>query len=129
MLPPPVMFNQQGRGYPDVAAIGGFTNPYCVLADHDTYVGVSGTSASCSVVASIVAQLNNVRLSADKSPLGFMNPFLYENAHCFNDINDHSTNHCVRDTQGTQGFAALDGWDPATGTMLLTILPSPRHVM
>ena len=78
-----------------------------------TLGGVAGTSASCPVVAGIFAQLNNVRLAAGKPPLGWLNPFIYSNPSCFNDVSDGSQNNC---NAGTQGFAALAGWDPATGT-------------
>jgi len=56
--------------------------------------------------------VNNVRLAAGKPALGFLNPLIYANPQCFQDINDGSQNNCVA---GTQGFAALTGWDPATG--------------
>jgi tripeptidyl-peptidase-1 len=64
------------------------------------------------VAAGIFAQLNNVRLSAGKSSLGWLNPLIYSNPQCFNDVIDGSQNNC---NAGTTGFAALSGWDPATG--------------
>lgn len=76
------------------------------------FEGVAGTSASTPVVAGIFGQLNNVRLAAGKSPLGWLNPLIYANSQCFQDVNDGSTNYCYK---GYDGFAALDGWDPATG--------------
>jgi len=112
VLPKSSYFNATGRGYPDVAALGGQVNPYCVSSRGGTLGGVAGTSASCPVVAGIFAQLNNVRLAAGKTPLGWLNPFIYANSACFNDVSDGSQNNC---NAGTQGFAALSGWDPATG--------------
>jgi len=113
VLPPSKYFNSKGRAYPDVSALGGQTNPYCISTQWgETFAGVAGTSASCPVVAGIIAQLNNVRLSNGKSSLGWLNPLLYANPSCFQDVNDGSQNNCIK---GTQGFAALDGWDPATG--------------
>jgi tripeptidyl-peptidase-1 len=41
-----------------------------------------------------------------------LNPLIYSNPQCFNDIKDGSQNNC---NAGTTGFAALAGWDPATG--------------
>lgn len=112
VLPPSNLFNATGRAYPDVSALGGQTNPYCVAIKGGSFGGVAGTSASCPVVAGVFAQLNNVRLKAGKSSLGWLNPLIYSNGNCFNDINDGSQNNC---NKGTQGFAALTGWDPATG--------------
>merc|ERR1719409_1406279 len=43
-LPPQAMWNNTGRGYPDVAALGGQTNSYCVV-DNGAAQGVAGTSA------------------------------------------------------------------------------------
>jgi tripeptidyl-peptidase-1 len=113
VLPRSSLYNANGRGYPDVSALGGQTNPYCVAyRGGSSFGGVAGTSASSPVVAGIFAQLNNVRLANGKSSLGFLNPFIYANADCFNDVSDGSSNYC---TTGTTGFAALSGWDPATG--------------
>lgn len=113
VLPKASLFNSKGRAYPDVAALGGGVNPYCVaIGGGSGFSGVYGTSAACPVVAGIFAQLNNVRLAAGKPSLGFLNPLIYANPTCFQDINDGSQNNC---NAGTTGFAALDGWDPATG--------------
>lgn len=112
VLPDSSLFNAAGRGYPDVAALGGQTNPYCISYHAGTFAGVAGTSASAPVVAGIFAQLNDIRLAAGKSSLGWLNPLIYQNSQCFNDINDGSMNNCIK---GTSGFAALSGWDPATG--------------
>ena len=87
-------------------------NPYCVGIRGGSFGGVAGTSASCPVVAGIFAQLNNVRLAAGKPSLGWLNPLIYANPSCFNDVNDGSMNNC---NAGTTGFSALGGWDPATG--------------
>lgn len=113
VLPSSEYFNSTGRAYPDLAALGGQTNPYCIsYMGGAKFTGVAGTSASCPVVAGIFAQLNNIRLANGKAPLGFLNPFIYSNPNCFNDVNDGSMNNC---NKGTTGFAALNGWDPATG--------------
>merc|ERR1719215_2123066 len=42
-LPPSNLWNNTGRGYPDVAALGGQVNPYCV-ATGGSFQGVAGTS-------------------------------------------------------------------------------------
>merc|ERR1711966_569080 len=84
-LPPAKLWNNTGRGYPDVAALGGLVNPYCV-ATSGMFQGVAGTSASSPVVAGIFALLNGLRTSQNKSPLGFLNPFIYQNSAAFNDV-------------------------------------------
>merc|ERR1712217_429267 len=77
-LPPQQYWNASGRGYPDVAALGGTKTPYCVKTG-GAFEGVAGTSASCPVVAGVFARLNGLRLAAGKAPLGFLNPFIYKN--------------------------------------------------
>lgn len=110
-LPPQQMWNNTGRGYPDVAALGGEGNPYCVQVDGMTQ-GVAGTSASCPVTASIFAKLNGIRLAAGKPALGFLNPFIYQNPQAFNDVtNGKNSGGGI----GGYGFQAIAGWDPATG--------------
>lgn len=108
-LPPQAMWNNTGRGYPDVAALGGTKAPFCI-ASNGRFLGVAGTSASSPVVAGIFAKLNGIRLTAGKAPLGFLNPFIYQNGDSFNDV----TSGCNND--GKQyGFTAIKGWDPASG--------------
>ena len=77
-LPPKDMWNATGRAYPDVAALAGSQNPYCV-AQNGRFTGVAGTSAACPVVAGIFATLNMDRVDNGKPPLGFLNPFIYKN--------------------------------------------------
>lgn len=69
-----------------------------------------GTSVSAPLFASVVTLLNEQRLAARKKPLGFLNPILYQHPEIFNDITSGGNPGC-----GTQGFTAVDGWDPVTG--------------
>lgn len=108
--PPDAAFNKTGRGYPDIAALAGTQNPYCVSADK-SFVGVGGTSAACPVTAGIFARLNAERSAQGKPPMGFLNPFIYQNPDAFNDVTQGS----VTGATGVKGFAALEGWDAATG--------------
>jgi len=108
-LPPQQMWNNTGRGYPDVAALGGLKNPYCIYVD-GSFQGVAGTSASSPVVAGIFAKLNGLRLSKGGSPLGFLNPFIYKNPSAFQDVQSGRN-----DAGGSYGFTAVKGWDAATG--------------
>ena len=52
----------------------------------DVFLGVLGTSASCPVIAGILAHVNDYRLSSDLPPLGFVNPLIYQNADKFTDV-------------------------------------------
>ena len=112
VLPSSTLYNAAGRGYPDLAALGGSTNSYCVAYKNGNFAGVAGTSASCPVVAGIFALANNARLKAGKKSLGFLNQFIYANPQCFNDVSDLTKNNCYT---GYDGFGSTSGWDPATG--------------
>ena len=95
----------------DIAALGGEKTPYCIV-DNGFPKGISGTSASCPTVASIFARLNGLRLLQGKSPLGWLNPFIYQNADAFNDV----TAGCnTADTPKKNCFRAIRGWDASTG--------------
>ena len=108
-LPDAALYNASGRAYPDVAALGGQRNPYCVSVDR-VLSGIAGTSASCPVVAAVVARLNEARLGAGRPPMGFLNPFLYAHPGALNDVTLGENKG-----PGRVGFKAGPGWDPATG--------------
>ena len=111
LLPAAHLFNDTGRGYPDVAALGGQKAPYCITSN-GRFAGVAGTSASTPVVGGIIAKLNAVRLAANKKPLGFLNPFLYMHPEAFNDVTKGKNTGA---TFNQDGFTAIKGWDAATG--------------
>ena len=69
-------FNTSGRGFPDVAAQG--ENVEIVVGGRTGTV--AGTSCSSPIFASVIALLNDQLVAAGKSPLGFLNPFLYSAA-------------------------------------------------
>jgi tripeptidyl-peptidase-1 len=108
LLPDASLYNDTGRGYPDVAALGGTKDPYCINIGR--WAGVAGTSAACPVVSAIFARLNSILLAKGNPPLGFLNPFIYAHPEAFQDVT-HGINS---DTQ-TAGFTAIKGWDAATG--------------
>lgn len=110
LTPPASAFNRQGRAYPDVAALAGTQNAYCVAAT-SSFVGVGGTSAACPVTAGIFARLNAARAAKGKSNLGFLNPFIYQNPQAFNDVTEGK----ITGATGVKGFTAVEGWDAATG--------------
>jgi tripeptidyl-peptidase-1 len=109
--PPPYgadRFNnsQKVRGYPDVSANG----VNYVVAVNGAFSLAFGTSASCPVFAALLSAINEQRLAANKSPVGFVNPALYANPGVMNDISTGTNQGC-----GTTGFTAVPGWDPVTG--------------
>ena len=87
---------------------------------YQVYVGgqvqaVGGTSASCPAFAAMVSLINEERLQHGKPPMGFLNPFLYQNPHAFTDVTE-GTNAIGRGNYALKfGFAAAPGWDAATG--------------
>jgi len=110
-LPPAVQYNASGRGFPDVSAIG-VDLPIIVRGKEEK---ASGTSFSSPIVGGIISQLNDVRINAGKSPLGWINPLIYQisvdHPTAFQDITSGPKNgdsSCV-------GFEPIEGWDPVTG--------------
>ncbi|KAH9925060.1 family S53 protease-like protein [Epithele typhae] len=101
-------FNATGRGFPDVSAQG--VN-FSIVLDAQPVL-TNGTSCSAPTFASVVALLNDELIAAGKSPLGFLNPFLYSTAGAaaLTDVTSGSNPGC-----GTDGFPATVGWDPVTG--------------
>ena len=118
-LPDQSKWNASGRGFPDVAALGGGQNQYCIVADaaHKS-TGAYGTSAATPVLGAVVAKLNELRAAQGKPALGFLNPLLYQNPHVFHDVtqgcNGGKAARCKAGGRGN-GFFAAKGWDAATG--------------
>ncbi|KII88063.1 hypothetical protein PLICRDRAFT_30516 [Plicaturopsis crispa FD-325 SS-3] len=100
-------FNTSGRAFPDVSAQG--ENVEIVVGGETGTV--AGTSCSSPIFASVVSLLNDELIAAGKSPLGFLNPFLYSTgASALNDVTTGDNPGC-----STNGFSARAGWDPVTG--------------
>lgn len=106
-LPESKLWNATGRGYPDVSALA---VSYCEIGTAGA-LGVSGTSAAAPVTAAVFARLNGLRLEAGKAPLGWLNPFIYQNGDAFNDV----TTGRNGGSASKDGFTATAGWDPASG--------------
>lgn len=88
------------RGVPDVAGDADPQTGYDVRVDGNSAV-IGGTSAVAPLWAGLLARINSSR----GSPVGFVNPVLYQNSRAFSDI-----------TQGNNGaFSAAAGWDACTG--------------
>jgi len=112
-LPPTGSFPPGGRATPDVAVLGeGFE----VGQNGGFESGVYGTSASTPTFAALVSLLNEARTKAGKPAMGYLNPFLYQNAAAFRDVTI-GTNAIGKTGLGPSpyGFPCAPGWDPATG--------------
>ena len=71
-----------GRAYPDVSAVG----DRVVIYNKGSAQSIGGTSASAPVFAAILTRVNEERLAAGKSTVGFVNPTLYANPSALHDI-------------------------------------------
>lgn len=111
-MPPAEYYSKTGRGYPDLAAV---SNHYWVVNNKIPVPGVLGTSASCPVIAGILAHVNDYRLRSDLPPLGFVNPLLYQNADKLTDVTKGYNAGCDLSEYYDRGFFAAPGWDPVTG--------------
>jgi len=101
-------YNISGRAYPDIAAQA---NDFTVIVDRVPLPGVAGTSCASPSAAGVIALLNDARLQAGKSVLGFLNPWIYQNGGKWNDITKGKSNggSCGG------GWPATKGWDAVTG--------------
>lgn len=100
------VYNKTGRGYPDVSAVG----DNIIIFNKGLPTLIGGTSASAPAFASILTRINDERLKAGKSTIGFVNPTLYKNPGVLHDITVGNNPGC-----GTNGFSVSKGWDPVTG--------------
>ena len=103
-------FNTSGRAYPDVSV---FATNFEIVVGGSTE-SVDGTSCATPTFAGIVSLLNDIRLNAGKSTLGFLNPLLYQTlkGEGFIDITAGANSG---DILFCPGFKAIKGWDPASG--------------
>ncbi|KAL9085329.1 MAG: hypothetical protein Q9165_007620 [Trypethelium subeluteriae] len=115
-------YNARGRGIPDVAAQGQNFR----TVDQGSEDLEEGTSASCPTFAGLVSRINGARMAAGKPPMGFLNPWLYDNgtAAGLNDITEGGSVGCQNpDTASGEsapdvvgaGWNATEGWDAVTG--------------
>jgi tripeptidyl-peptidase-1 len=96
-----------GRGYPDISAQG----LYFAYVGNLTDGSISGTSASCPLMSSIISLANDALISHRKPTLGFLNPWLYKVGYKgFTDILSGNAHGC-----GVDAFPVTKGWDPITG--------------
>jgi len=109
-IPPSSYFNSGGRAFPDISAV---CNHFWIVSNMVPIPGVMGTSASTPTVAGIISLVNDVRFHRKKSALGFLNPFLYQNAAAMYDVTSGHNKGCL---PHDRGFYATTGWDPVTGS-------------
>ena len=112
--PPAGSFPPGGRATPDVSLIGG---KFQVVQNGKVPPPLSGTSGSAPSFAALVSLLNEARLSNGGAPLGFLNPFLYQNAGGFTDITEgtNALGDFKHPGPTKYGFNCTVGWDPVTG--------------
>ena len=107
-LPDAAKYNATGRGFPDISAQA---MSFVIVTNKVPLPGVSGTSCASPTAAGVFGLLNDARLAAGKTTLGFLNPFIYASASAFNDCTSGSNLGCL----GVGGFPAVAGWDAVTG--------------
>ena len=117
-LPPAGDFNNTGRGYPDVSALG---HNYIIWLGGQP-MQVDGTSCSAPVWGAIVGLVNAARLAAGKAVVGFANPAIYQiaaaNPAVFHDITK-GDNSCTE--QGCNG-GKCTGFGAVAGACLAVVV-------
>lgn len=114
------LYNKDGRAYPDVSAQG----LYFAFVANLTDGSISGTSASCPLMSSVISLANDALISHGKAPLGFLNPWLYKRGYKgFTDILSGTSHGC-----GVDGFPVREGWDPVTG-FGTPVFPKILHIL
>jgi len=99
-------YDATGRAYPDVSALGMGIE----VVVNGRSEPVDGTSCSAPIFGGIISLLNAQRALAGKPPLGWLNPWIYQNPQMFTDITTGENSY-----ECCQGFKAATGWDPVTG--------------
>ena len=129
-LPPAGTFNREGRGYPDVSALGSQNLIYLSatwIPPERRWFPIGGTSVSSPIWAGIAGHLNAAAIEASGKPLGFLNPLLYrlaeEHPATFFDMRigsnacSYGNRQACHNSAGLPclGYVCSDGWDPVTG--------------
>lgn len=97
------------RGSPDISAQA----VNFLVVQFGVPIPVAGTSCASPTAAAVIGLLNDVRLGAGKSTLGFLNPLIYgASISSWNDVTSGSSGGCGF---GEGGWPAKKGWDPVTG--------------
>ncbi len=96
------------RNVPDVALLAAVQ--IFLICNNGEWIEVGGTSAATPLWAGFMALANQQAAANGKPPVGFLNPTVYslgQGADYTNDLHDITT--------GSNGFAAVTGFDLATG--------------
>jgi kumamolisin len=112
---PPSPNGNHGRGVPDVCGDADPETGYQVfLFGHPGVVG--GTSAVAPIWAGLIARINQRLTTIGRSPVGFLNPLIYDSSiadgSVFRDVVS-GTNDITGTLNGR--YTAGPGWDPASG--------------
>ncbi|KAK4234647.1 tripeptidyl-peptidase [Achaetomium macrosporum] len=108
------LFNHSGRAMPDISAIGSAFQ----IVMGGSISQVLGTSASTPVVAAMVALVNDARMRAGKTSLGWLNPLLYSArvTGVLRDVTEGASAGCrFPDGSTSPGWSAAAGYDCVTG--------------
>ncbi|KAJ5754101.1 peptidase S8/S53 domain-containing protein [Penicillium nucicola] len=100
------VYRTGGRGYPDVSSIG----VHYMSFTEGRWAREGGTSLSAPIWAAVITLINERRLAANKSTVGFLHPVLYAHPEVFTDITVGNNTAC-----NSTGFLAAKGWDPVSG--------------
>jgi len=120
---PSNFYNKNGRAYPDISAAA---HNYLVYIGGIVFA-LDGTSASTPVASALISLMNDARMNLKMSPLGFLNPWLYQafssNPEAFNDI-VLGNNSCTANPYicCPLGFPATTRYDSVTGLGSLNFL-------
>ena len=105
------LYNNNGRGYPDIAAQG----YHFITIYNGSITPLDGTSCASPTAASVLGLVNDALIAAGKPKLGFLNPWLYKTGYkTFTDVVSGSAIGC-NETGSPFGFPAKVGWDAVTG--------------
>ena len=115
------LYNASGRGFPDVAA----QSENFMIYDYGELVSVDGTSCAAPTFAGVITSLNSIRLSQNKTSLGFLNPWIYSTGSSgLTDIVNGGSTGCtgIDEYSGLTSpyvpyasWNATVGWDPVSG--------------
>ncbi|KYQ99793.1 peptidase S8 and S53 domain-containing protein [Tieghemostelium lacteum] len=135
-LPPLYSFNTSNRVFPDIVMVGHnfqvmwstTKNGSCPCIDYP----LNGTSCSTPTSASFFTLINDKLLNLGLSPLGFVNPLLYqaknEQPSVFNDITQ-GNNKCDHFYCCEYGYTTGPGYDLASGLGSLSYQPLEEYIV
>ena len=105
-LPPSSYYNANGRGEPDVSAVGSMG----LMVIEGQVITEGGTSMASPIFAGVASLLNEIALAKTGKPLGFLNPLLsaphtHTTLHC-TALHCHPDSAYVADTHGCAAMCA-----------------------